>query len=194
MADPITSGMSSIECQLPRLNHQRGGRYQPSVLFNIAGGTPIIRNATDSGFVGIRYEKGTYRSIILGVSASRFLDGGQRTIILDKGLAWLEGAADADPIDTTTTSVDDQQRVATAHITVSAYMHGRTLHWNAGNSGLGNMTIELYASTGQQITEIYAGSDMQPSGTIDLPYLSSGCYHIIVRSQESVIHRAIIIR
>ncbi|MFN5875365.1 MAG: T9SS type A sorting domain-containing protein, partial [Ignavibacteria bacterium] len=77
---------------------------------------------------------------------------------------------------------------------ISAFAHGRTLHWSASNNGLGNITIELYASTGQLITQLYAGSDMQPAGSTDLQHLSSGCYHIIVRSHERVLHRAIIMR
>ena len=194
LGDPVTAGMSIIECELPRLNHQRGVKYQPSVAFAASGGMPMMRNADDSGCVGLRYQRDTYRSIILGINASRFLDGGQRTIILDKGLAWLEGATDADPIDTTTTSVDNQVDASTVGLTISAFTHGRTLHWSATNSGLGNMTIELYASTGQRIAEIYAGSDLQPSGSMDLQHVSSGCYHIIARSHESLLHRAIIMR
>jgi peroxiredoxin len=194
LGDPVTAGMSTIECELPRLNHHRGDKHQPSVLFSVAGGSPMVRNADDSGYVGVRYQRGTYRSIILGINASRFRDGGQRTIILDKGLAWLEGATDEDPKDTIATSVDDSHITASDDLQISAFAHGRTLHWSASNNGLGNITIELYASTGQLITQLYAGSDMQPAGSTDLQHLSSGCYHIIVRSHERVLHRAIIMR
>ncbi|MBM4179184.1 MAG: redoxin domain-containing protein [Ignavibacteria bacterium] len=194
LADPVTAGMSTIECQVPRLNHHRGVQYQPSVLFNVAGGSSMMRNAEDSGHVGVRFEKGTYRSIILGINASRFLDGGQRTIVLDKGLTWLEGASDADPIDTTTTSVEFDHYASSADLKISAYAHGRTIHWRADNSSPGDMTIELYASTGQKMLDIYSGGDRIPSGTVDLQHVSAGCYHIIVRTAEHLAHQSIIIR
>lgn len=193
LADPVTSGIGMIECELPRFDHHRGLKHMPSVLFNLAGGSSMMRNADDSGHVGIRYQKGTYRSIILGINASRFLDGFQRTVILDKGLAWLEGAADSDPIDTTT-SVDEPTMSSNESIRLSAYASGRTLHWSVVRESMANMTVELYASTGQKITEIYAGAQPNPTGTIELQHVSSGCYHIIVRSDELILHRPIIIR
>jgi peroxiredoxin/DNA-binding beta-propeller fold protein YncE len=195
LGDPVTSGMGAVECALPRLTHHRGGQYMPSVLLRpVSGGKSMLRQSGDTSVVGARYERGTYRSIILGINASRFLDGGQRTIILGKGLAWLEEASDNDPIDTTTSVDTETQRQLSSDIGIDVRTSGRTVVWNAQNMRGEYMSVDVYASTGQKIAELYNGSDLYPSGEYMLQNVSTGCYHVIVRTTTAVHHQAIIIR
>jgi peroxiredoxin/DNA-binding beta-propeller fold protein YncE len=195
LGDPVTSGMATVECALPRLAHHRGGQYMPSVLLRpVSGGKAMLSQSGDSSVVGARYERGTFRSIILGINASRFLDGGQRTIILGKGLAWLEESADSDPIDTTTSVRYEGPRPINSDIILAVRTSDRTVVWNAQNMRAEYMSVDVYASTGQKIAELYNGSDPYPSGEYMMQNVSSGCYHVIVRTATAVHHRAIILR
>ena len=195
LGDPVTSGIATVECALPRLAHHRGGQYMPSVLLRpVSGGKAMLRQSGDTSVVGARYERGMYRSIILGINASRFLDGGQRTIILGKGLAWLEETSDKDPIDTTTSIDDEGRRLITSDIVLDLRTSDRTLVWNAQNMRTEYMSVDVYASTGQKIAELYSGNDPYPSGEYMMQNVSPGCYHVIVKTSTAVHHRAIIIR
>ncbi len=193
LADPITAAITTAECQLPRLNHHRGGQYIPSVVFRAAGGLPILRVDAET-LVGARYQDKTFRSVILGINVSRFLDGGQRTIILDKGLLWLEEAADPDKIDTVTSVSDDKNASPDAALELFVRASGRSIEWRAYQADAQYMSVAVYASTGQKIAEFYSGTDTAPSGVSELSSVSTGCYHVIATSERAVVHRAIIVR
>ena len=196
LADPISAGLASVECRLPRLTHHRGGQYLPAVLFRISGGgKPVLTETAGGNVLSARFERGTYRSVILGINTSRFLDGGQRTILIDKGLTWLEQAADPDTIFTSVT--DDDREVSQSNdldIDVRIYVYGRSLQWAFSRSDNQNMTIELYASTGQKVADMYSGQNNTASGSIDISALSSGSYHAIIRTDTDLMHRMIIVR
>jgi hypothetical protein len=193
LADPVTSAITTAECQLPRLNHNRGGQYIPSVVFRAVGGLPILRVDAET-LVGARYQDKTFRSIIIGLNASRFLDGGQRTIILDKGLLWLEAAADQDKIDTVTSVSETEFTAPSSSLDLFVRASGRSIEWKAHQADAQYMSVAVYASTGQKIAEFYSGSDTAPSGVAELSSISAGCYHVIAASEHSVVHRAIIVR
>ena len=193
LADPVTSAITTAECLLPRLNHNRGGQYIPSVVFRAVGGLPILRVDAET-LVGARYQDKTFRSIIIGLNASRFLDGGQRTIILDKGLLWLEAAADQDKIDTVTSVSETEFTAPSSSLDLFVRASGRSIEWKAHQADAQYMSVAVYASTGQKIAEFYSGSDTAPSGVAELSSISAGCYHVIAASEHSVVHRAIIVR
>ena len=110
--DSVSGGLTMIDCQLPRLDHFRGGQFVPNVLFRDNGaGTPVLlRNETEE-IGAVRYETGYRRSIIMGINAARFLDGFQRTQLLDQGLAWLEAAPVEQEPEDTTVSVQEDVRI-----------------------------------------------------------------------------------
>lgn len=195
IADPVTAGMTDIDIQLPRLDHHRGGKYVPNVLFRLArpGSVSMMSRESATLIGAVRYQHSNYRSIILGVSASRFLDGDQRTTILDKGLVWLEEAADPDTIQT---GVEDEQESSqfALYISLGANPVVSTTWWRLNGAVDEQALVELYSVAGQRMATLYSGPVSSASGTLDVSNLPSGSYFLVVRANEHVAHRTIIVK
>jgi peroxiredoxin/DNA-binding beta-propeller fold protein YncE len=195
LADPVTAGMSQIDVQLPRLDHHRGGKYVPNVKFLIVTPARGMITRADTVVCAVRNETPTYRSIILGVNASRFLDGQQRTQILDKGLAWLEEFANADTIDNPT-SVETDTRTVDQGIDVrvgsNPVVTGTT--WSVRSTSDAVVSVALYTAAGQRVANLYEGIISQAQGTLNVDHLPAGAYFLVGRTTDHVDHCTIIIR
>lgn len=192
VGDPITAGMTSIDCQLPRLDHHRGGRYIPNITFRVSGSTASRMLTRKDTIVGaVRNETLKYRTIILGIHSSRFLDGEQRTQILDKGLAWLELAAEPDSIPT---SVNDVVSGSTVQILLGTHPIVQSTSWELVGTESHNVVIEVYSVAGQHIRTLYSGSGIEARGTIESSHYTRGTYFLIARVGTDVVHRTIIVR
>ncbi len=195
LGDPVTAGMSDIDVQLPRLDHHRGDKYIPNVKFLIVSPARGILTRADTVVCAVRNETSTYRSIIMGVNASRFLDGSQRTQILDKGLAWLEEFANADTVDNPTSVVNDYVSDASAlDIQVGANPVISSTTWQVRTTYSGQLTVALYTAAGQRVTTIYEGSAADARGSLQVDHLPAGAYFLVCRSNEYVDHCTIIVR
>ncbi len=198
VGDPVTAGMTDIDLQLPRLDHHRGDRYVPNVLFRLAQpGSIAMMVRSNATLIGaVRYQAAAYRSIILGVNASRFLDGTQRTQVLDKGLAWLEQAADPDTIPDDPTSVDDVQDENDAlRISIGEHPVVSATTWRITNGSGLPATLDLYSISGQHMATL-APSTSAPTleGTFDAVHVPSGLYFLVARTAVNTTHRTIIVR
>lgn len=195
IADPVTAGMSGIDIQLPRLNHVRGGNFVPNVTFRITknGAMAMMRRDNNVIIGAVRYQHTDYRTIILGVNASRFLDGEQRTIILDKGLVWLEAAANPDSV---FTSVDDGTGTVTGQLSIRVGANPVVAYtsWNVVGSPESLVLLELYSVAGQKMATLYEGPVSDAKGTLDVSNMASGSYFMVARAHDAVAHRTIIVR
>lgn len=195
IADPVTAGMSNIDIQLPRLDHQRGGKYVPNVIFRLAqAGSIAMMTRESSTIIGaVRFQHSNYRSIILGVNASRFIDGDQRTTILDKGLIWLEAAADPDSVPT---SVADERRIAENDLAVfvGANPVVSSTTWRLMGQPDVQAVLELYSVAGQRMSTLYNGAIGSGLGILDVSNLPAGSYFLVVRANECVAHKTIIVK
>jgi len=194
--DSVSGGLSKIDCQLPRLDHFRGGDFVPNVLFRDNGvGIPVLlRDGTDE-IGAVRNETGYRRSIIMGINAARFLDGFQRTQLLDQGLAWLEAApVEEEPVDTTVSvaetygsetdlAVEIMGNPATTSTTI--VLVGTTAHTD----------LEIFSVTGQRLLDVYHGPvNGRLAIPVDVSTLASGTLFVIARDERGVSHRTFVKR
>ena len=195
LADPVTAGMGLVDCQLPRLNHHRGGKYVPNMLMRpITGGKTMLQRKGDSAAGAVRCERATFRSIVLGINAARFLDGTQRTAILDRGLAWLEEGANPDTVLTTVSET------TTEHVTDGSLEIRRnapqTATWQIRNAQAlhgEHMVVELYSISGQLLSTLFDGRfTSEAHGEVDCSNLSAGCYFVIARTMNRRLHSTFI--
>lgn len=195
LSDPVTAGMSDIDLQLPRLDHHRGDKYVPNIAFMVISPARGIMVRNDTIIGAVRNETPTYRSIILGVNASRFLDGQQRTQILDKGLAWLEAFANADTIDNPT-SVEDVSPVASAGISIrvgsNPVITGTS--WRVSAITDAPVSVALYTAAGQRVVNLYEGPIAEAQGVLTVDHLPAGAYFLVGRTTDHVDHCTIIVR
>lgn len=195
IGDPVTAGMTLIDCQLPRLNHHRGGRYVPNMLLHpLNGAKSVMVRKGDTASGAVRFERGTFRSIVLGINASRLLDGVQRTQILDRGLAWLEEAQNPDTVQTSVSETDADAGAPQLRITGS---QSNGYSWrvvDAGPGGSEHAVVELYSVAGQKLLTCFEGRLAEASGTFDTSNFASGCYFVIVRTMNRRLHSTFIIR
>ncbi len=191
--DPVSAGMSAIDAQLPRLDHHRGGNYVPNVTFALAapGSAAVITRSAGSVIGAVRYETPAYRSIVLGINASRFLDGEQRTTLLDRGLAWLEEAANPDTIPEDPTSVNEN-RSPLARIELSQHPVVSNTVWSVAGLPADHVTCNLYTMAGQLLTELYSGPGDNARGTLHGVNMPAGLYFLVVRSSQEVLYRTFI--
>lgn len=198
VGDPVTAGMVDIDIQLPRLDHHRGGDFVPNVVFRLSqpGSISLMTRSNATIIGGVRYQNSSYRSIILGVNASRFLDGTQRTTILDKGLVWLEEAANPDtlPPDPTGVADDVQSTNSNLAIAIGANPVIATTSWRLMGQPDAIAILELYSLAGQRMATVYSGPIADASGTLDVSYLPSGSYFLVVRAADEVAHKTIIVK
>jgi len=195
LSDPITAGMSDIDIQLPRLDHHRGDKYVPNISFGIVSPARAFMVRNDTIIGAVRNQTPTYRSIIVGVNASRFLDGQQRTQILDKGLAWLEEFANVDTIDNPT-SVETNTRTVDQGIDVrvgsNPVVTGTT--WSVRSASDDAVSIALYTAAGQRVAHLYEGPISQAHGALNVDHLPAGAYFLVGRTTDHVDHCTIIVR
>ncbi|MBL0322061.1 MAG: T9SS type A sorting domain-containing protein [Ignavibacteria bacterium] len=198
VGDPVTAGMVDIDLQLPRLDHHRGGDYVPNVVFRLSqpGSVAMMLRSNATIIGSVRYQHSTYRSIILGVNASRFLDGVQRTTILDKGLVWLEAAAEPDtlPPDPTDVAEDVPSPMNQIAIVVGANPVVSTTSYRLVGQPDAIAILELYSLSGQRMATVYTGPLADGAGTLDVSYLPSGSYFLVVRANDNVAHKTIIVK
>ncbi len=195
LSDPVTAGMADIDVQLPRLDHHRGGKYVPNVAMRIISPARGIMIRNDTIIGAVRNQTSTYRSIILGVNASRFLDGSQRTQILDRGLAWLEEFANIDTVDNPT-SVHDAVLAAGSGIdlTVGANPVVTGTTWRMSSTTETAVTVTLYTAAGQRVHTVYEGSTLHAQGVLNVDHLPAGAYFLVGRTLDQVDHCTIIVR
>lgn len=194
LGDPVTAGMTLIDCQLPRLDHQRGGRYIPNMLLRpLSNSKTMLLRRGDTASGAVRYENRTLRCIVLGINASRFLDGVQRTTILDRGLVWLEEAANPDTVATSVTdeagSKDDSGLLSLQQISGGAYLWQVT---GIDGSDAEQAIVEVYSVSGQRMLTLYEGALSGARGTFSASNLASGCYFVIVRTMNRRLHSTFI--
>lgn len=198
VGDPVTAGMVDIDLQLPRLDHHRGGDYVPNVVFRLAQpGSIAMMNRSNATIIGsVRYQHSSYRSIILGVNASRFLDGMQRTTILDKGLEWLEAAADPDTLPPDPTDVAEDLSDRTGQLAIMVGMNPVVSNTSYRLIGQPDAiaTLELYSLAGQRMATVFSGPVADGAGTLDVSNLPSGSYFLVVRANDNVAHKTIIVK
>jgi len=195
LSDPITAGMSDIDVQLPRLDHHRGDKYVPNISFGIVSPARAFMVRNDTIIGAVRNQTPTYRSIIVGVNASRFLDGQQRTQILGKGLAWLEEFANVDTIDNPT-SVETDTRTVTEGIDVrvgaNPVVTGTT--WSVRSASDAVVSLALYTAAGQRVACLYEGPISQAHGALNVDHLPAGAYFLVGRTTDHVDHCTVIVR
>lgn len=194
--DPIGDGLDIIDCQLPRLDHYRGGLVVPNMTFESASSSAFVSISTDNNRAAlVRYEANAEtRSAIFGINAARFTDGNQRATIYDRTLEWLEATSKAPTEDPdTTTSVHNTNAVA-SHLSVAGQMPftERTVVRYTTTSD-DNITIALYASNGQRVTTLYNGPVHETFDvSIDGTKLAVGTYFVIATSATRTDHVTII--
>lgn len=197
--DSVSGGMSLIDCQLPRLNHHRGGEFVPNVYFTERNGQGVAvgvlkRTADSEQRIGaIRFEHPNYRTIVLGINASRFLGGEQRTTLLRQGLIWLEAAAEPEIVDTVT-SVNEE--LPDHDIALSARTNPVQDDLQLDVRGTASSAdIGLFSLAGQRLATLHSGeltNEMHISHSVST--LASGTYFVIVRTPTSVGHLTIVKR
>ncbi|RPI67491.1 MAG: hypothetical protein EHM43_07895 [Ignavibacteriae bacterium] len=199
--DSVSGGLALIDCQLPRLNHHRGGEFVPNVYFTPSTGSAAttigILNRTidaDTRTVSVRHDHPDYRTIVLGINAARFLDGVQRTTILRQGLIWLEAAEEVDVIDTVT-SVEDRPLAADelmliAHANPIVDQLVMTVRGTVDHADIG-----VFSVTGQRLATLHQGA---VNGEMILDHaagtMGTGTYFVVARTATSVQHLTIIKR
>lgn len=192
--DPVSNGITLVDCQLPRLDHQRGRLVVPNVFFR-SGGTGssvMFTNRNTNRAMAIRHEQGSYRSIIMGINPARMLDEGQRTMILDKAIEWLEGGAttprEPDP-DPDPTSVGlEQQRLFSLRLHTNPVRTSTRLTLSA-DEYVPSASVALYSVGGQELRRLYSGSIAERMEIpIDVSTLAAGTYFVIVRTDHAIQH------
>ncbi|MDZ4745333.1 MAG: redoxin family protein [bacterium] len=192
--DPITGGMTGIECELPRLNHTRGNQYVPNVKLSLdkPNAFGVLKRSNNTITTAIRYDATSYRTVLCGINAARFLDASERTTFLDKSIAWLELAET--PIPTTGVA---------SEVVVAPVGQLQTV----GPNPFSDLTkvrvttttpyadIALYSIAGQRIATLWQGA---VEGSVDLDVngrsISNGTYYVIMRSGGTISHCTIIKR
>lgn len=196
IGDTITAGVTSMDCQLPRLDHYRGGDYVTNVKFQLSrpGSTSILQVKNTGTKVAVRYQAPLYRTVIMGMNISRVLDGFQRTQFLDKSIVWLEAGADPDPVDTTsTTSVSEltgNETELRIKINANPVVTDARLSVIVNNISSA-LSIDLYSVSGQKVISIYQGVAANLDLPIEFNSLANGTYFIVARAADKVEHISI---
>jgi len=187
--DPVTDGINLLDCQLPRLDHHRGGRYVPNVRLRLAASNAAVmmRNRDNGSMAAVRTQStdAQLRTIILGINPARMLDEGQRTSFLDKGLEWLEGAA---PIPTSV----EEDVTATSTLRLvgeNPFSRGTAVMTSAS----ADMHIGIYGVSGQHVADLHHGATSDGMAfSIDGTQLTPGTYFVVARSANGISHVKII--
>jgi len=185
--DPVSSDITLLDCQLPRLDHHRGGRYVPNVRFRTANtrASECIVNKDNNAPIAVRMEHNELRTIMLGINPARMLDEERRTLLLDKSLEWLEGAA---PIPT---GVSDG--VGPTALLELAGPNPLTSFTRVRVSQAGQADVALYTLGGHRIRTVHSGTVTEASVLdVDCSTLPSGTYMIVARIGDHLGHLRIV--
>ncbi|MBU3742515.1 MAG: T9SS type A sorting domain-containing protein, partial [Candidatus Kapabacteria bacterium] len=186
--DPVSADLTLIDCQLPRLDHHRGGRYVPNVRFRTANtrSAACLVNKENDAPIAVRYEAPELRTLVLGINPARMIDEGRRTTFIDKGLEWLEGAA---PVPTGVREFTEPpvRRIELIGPNPAAATTRIRVHDE------GQADVALYTTAGvrvQTITRstIVTGAEFD----VDLSGLPSGSYIIVARVDGRIGHHRIV--
>jgi len=193
--DPISTGMVDIDCQLPRLDHHRGGKFVPSVRFtvNSSTATSVLQRTDAAGIPMVRSELNYLRTAILGISPTRILMDEQRTALVDKTLTWLEGAKREIPTDVLETRGQDASFALTS--TANPFTDGTTVRLQSADEQA-DVFVALYNLSGIRLATLHEGSLALGSTTwnIDGSTLSAATYFVIARTADRIVHITLVKR
>lgn len=192
--DSVSGGLGLIDCQLPRLDHHRGGDFVPNVLLEPVGaGLGVLFGYQSSTISAIRYEEEYRRSVFVGINMARWLDGFQRTQFLDQALTWLEATPTRVPEDTTVSVGNPQDSSPMVELSIHGTESSTPMAVVRGSAPA--VHLELYAATGQRLAELYAGP---LTGELQVPIavgsIARGTHFVVLRHQGTLTHRSIIVR
>jgi peroxiredoxin len=191
--DTITDGMRNIDCQLPALEHDRGGDFVPNILFRVASenARPILTRDNGARVGSVRLGIGHRRSVILGINAARFLDGRQRTTLMDRTLTWLENAP-REVIEDTTTSVAEGP--IGKGLTLEVHGNPATTHTTIViKDALEHVSLDLFSLGGQLIKNVHVGTVRGGDRfTVDVTRLSAGTYFFVASTPTSIVHASFV--
>lgn len=193
--DPISTGMVDIDCQLPRLDHHRGGKFVPSVKFSVnsSTATSVLVRTDAIGIPMVRSELNYLRTAILGISPMRILLDAQRTTLLGNTLTWLEGAKREIPTDVNDVITENGDLVFTS--TGNPFTDATSVRLLSAKDR-SDVTVALYDLSGSRLATIHHGP--LPSGTtswnIDGSALSAATYFVIVRTADRSAHITLVKR
>lgn len=192
-SDPITAGMTGLECQLPRLNHMRGGNYVPDVSLRISkpGSSSILVRNNSTITTAIRYDTKAYRTVLTGINLARFTDASERTAFLDKSVAWLELAETPipDPTDVASEPIAGATSVMRA-IGPNPFPDDTRVRITTTTP---YADVAIYTITGQRIATLWQGAvDGALELDIDGRSLSDGTYYVIMRSDSLTAHCTVV--
>ena len=168
----------------------------PNVLYRDNGmGVPILLRDQTEEIGAVRHEDGYRRSIIMGISAARFLDGFQRTQLLDQGLEWLEAApVEQEPEDTTVSVRED--RVSATGLTIGILGNPATTSTTIVITGETTLVdLDIYSVAGQRLLPVYSGPlHGQRTIPLDVSALAPGTLFVIGRTADGVVHHTFVKR
>lgn len=186
--DDVSDGLGLVDCQLPRLDHHRGGRFVPNVRFRTANARAreCLVNKDNNAPIAIRMEVGERRTIVMGINPARMLDEERRTRFLDKGLEWLEAAA---PIPT---SVQETSVETPLLMLAGAHPSSTSTAVRMQMSGVAD--VALYTLSGRRVAQIHQG-EVSEGMVLDVPLAlhTPGTYMLIARAGDRIGHVRIII-
>lgn len=194
-SDPISGGMSGLECELPRLDHARGGDYVPNVKMRVSKPTslPVLVRSNNTITTAIRYDANAYRSVICGINLARFLDVSERTEFLDKSIAWLEQAETPIPDPTNVASSEEVAVIGIMRaIGPNPFQDATRVRVTATTP---YADIAMYSIAGQRIATLWQGA---VDGAVDLDIdgrsIANGTYYVIMRNASSTAYCTIVKR
>lgn len=193
--DSISNGMQLIDCELPRLDHHRGGKYVPNVRFRLNGSavTKVLVGHTSKATTSARNERPFWRGVIMGTNLDRFLSDADRTAYVDKTLAWLERTPRRIPTDVADPSVSARSHTLTA--LGNPFTDGCRIRVTTATD-IDQATVALYAVTGQLLATLHQGQ--LPAGVfevdVDGSRLAAGTYFVVLRTATLVDHVSIVKR
>lgn len=202
VGDPVTGGMNRIDCQLPRLNHHRGSNYVPNIALRTSssGSASILRNRTTNNVIATRYMSTDTlsRSIVLGINPQRMLNDQERTMILDRGLAWLEAGAPVvvpeDPTSVASSETKNQTGLSIRAMT-NPVQTSTEIIVDAQKPTSSPVTISVHSVSGQTMTTLYTGF-IEESLVIpmDVSAYAQGTYFVIARTGSGVAHYSLVVK
>lgn len=189
--DTISGAFGLVDCQLPRLDHARGNNFIPNVYFQAVeeGCVPVFNGNYLQRVQTARYEAETYKSVIHGMNAERFLNGLQRTEFLDKALMWLETQVSKDTtIPDTTVSVKEDRQPNAVTVSIAGNVSADAITISVVGTSP-QAVIAIYAPTGQRMADLHEGpltGNMVITQNIrTLPF---GTYFVVVTTPDGVRH------
>jgi len=193
--DPISDGMIDIDCQLPRLDHHRGGNFVPSVRLtvNASNATSVLVRTDANGVAMVRSELVYRRTAILSISPTRILMDTQRTALIDATLTWLEGAKREIPTD-----VEEEKRES-ENVTLTSsgnpFTDGTTIVMRTAQEQ-SDVEVALYNLSGSRLATLHNGplTAGTTSWLLDGSTLSAATYFVVARTTNGMNHITLVKR